>query len=508
MKLITPHISSKYKLLLENSQEMMIFFNPAGGIIDCSLKTKEETGYGDDIFLIQISDIFRNVFIYEENKLKIDKKYLNSLHETIAYRKNQTCFLVDLKVCVINTNKKYIGICTATNISEKKNAIREINELKNDLNNYNQISSEIVARIAHELRTPANGILGFSNNLLDMELKSNQIEAVNIIKRCCNNMNTIINDLLDFAKVTNNKLVIEHREFSFSDFIQHIVDINLVHINEKGLKLLLNISNDIPDRVIGDEHRLSQIVNNLFSNAIKFTSVGQINLEVDMITQTEQYIELLFILIDTGIGIGREDKDKLFKSFTQVDSSITRRFGGTGLGLSICKKLVEAMHGTIEVDSEKNKGSTFSFSVRLGLPLRPEEDYSHTYEQYDQVNLCRIKYEANLAGSEEKSEISDLDYINKILQDITPPSNEDGVDDMQKALSYMNELIEKLTICIEMENWERAEELAYRIKNIIPNDHTVNSNITFRLLLAVRKENHDVSLAIINEIKACMYKEK
>lgn len=495
------------KLLLENAQEIIIFFDSKGRIIDCSSKTIDELGYGEDIFHIPIYNIFKNVFEYEEKKLKIDLKYQNSLKETTAYRKNQTCFPVKLKITVLDKKNKFVGICTATNVSEKREAVLEINNLKSDLNNFSQISSELVARIAHELRTPINGIMGFSNNLLDMELESSQIEAVNIIKRCCNNMNTIINDLLDFAKIANNKLTIEQREFNFYSFIQDILNLNIVTINEKGLNLLLDISKDIPEKVIGDEHRLAQVLNNLFSNAIKFTQVGEISLEIVKVYQTERFVELFFMVIDTGIGIGREDKDKLFKSFSQVDSSITRRFGGTGLGLSICKKLVEAMNGNIEVESEINKGSTFSFSVRLGLPQKFSKSSSFAEKKDFQFNADDYK-DTKEENIKDNTDISDLDYINSMLKEIIPREIENSIDVMQKALNEINSLVEKLIICIEMENWEKSEELANRIKNLIPKDHHTNAKNVLRLLLAIRKENHDVSLAVLNEFKACMLKEK
>ncbi len=490
---------SKYKLLLEHSQEIIIFFDSKGNIIDCNSSTADALNYGNDIFDVPIYEIFKNVFVYRNNKLLIEDKFKNALSETTAYRKNQTCFPVKLKVTAISNQKRSIGICTAINVTEKREAMQEINSLKNDLSNIHNVSSELVARIAHELRTPVNGIMGFSNNLLDMELKPNQKEAVNIIKRCCNNMNRIINDLLDFAKISNNKLVIEQREFNFRDFIRNIVDINIVHINEKGLKLFLDISDDIPDRVIGDEHRLAQILNNLFSNAIKFTLVGQITLEIVKEYQTGQFVELFFMIIDTGIGISREEKDKLFKSFSQVDSSITRRFGGTGLGLSICKKLVEAMNGTIEVDSEKNKGSTFTFSVRLGLPHNEIFDVDEGYEDEGHyIDRGSMITECN----KDMNNISDMDYINKILKKITPDDHDNDFNDVKGGMLIINELLEKLTICIEMENWEKSEELAYSMKNLLPKEDEAGSKCILRLLIAIRKENYDLSLSILNEFKA------
>jgi signal transduction histidine kinase len=495
---------SEYKLLLKNTQEIIIFFDSKCKILECNSKAVNELGYGDDIYKIPINNIFKNVFIYEENKFMVADKYLKKPEETIAYRKNQTCFPVDLRITTNRRKKSCLGLCTAINITDKKNIIRETNHLKNEINNYNQMSNELVANITHELRTPVNGIMGFTNILADTKLKPNQMEAVNIIKRCCTNMNTLINDMLDYAKLSNNKLIIEEREFDFRDFVSQIVGFNSAALNEKDLKLILDIADNIPETVIGDELRLAQVLNNLFSNAIKFTPSGQVGLKIMKISQSGESIELFFMVIDTGIGISREEKDKLFKSFSQVDSSITRRFGGTGLGLSISKMLVEAMHGSIDVDSEKNMGSTFSFSVRLGLPKTKAVEISETPE-------CCEGMELEESGSNENvADMSDLDYIDMVLKEAGTSGKEltSGMDAMREALVLMKDNMEKLTICIEMENWEKAEELACNMKKLLPKDHAANIKNVFRLILAVRKENHDISLSILNELKEHMCEEK
>ncbi len=496
---------SKYNLILKTSQEIIIFFDRQGRVFDCSETAREVLGYDRDIYRITIDKIFKNAFSFSENKLQVEGKYKKSVQEAVAYRKNMTCFPVNLKVSVIDSEIKYIGICTAVNIMEKKEVVQELNIVKNEMKSYNQISSELVARIAHELRTPINGILGFCNNLMDTELNQEQKEAMEIIKRCCSSMNAIVNDLLDFAKITNNKLVLERREFSFSGFMKHVVDLNSIYINEKGLKLLLDIADDIPDRVIGDELRLTQILNNLMSNAVKFTPSGQISLEVVKQQQTKRFVELFFMVNDTGIGISREEKDKLFKSFSQVDSSITRRFGGTGLGLSISKKLVEAMHGTIDVESEKNMGSTFTFSVRLGLPGKTHYEKNEIME-WDDYEIS--EYSTMEEMFPNSTELSDVEYIDNRLKGIVPKNTEDGDNLMDIYVAEVDDLMEKIAICLEMENWEKAEELADRIKALIPKNHINNSKNTLRLLMAIRKEDHDLALSLLEECKSSMLKEK
>lgn len=476
------------QLFLEGSQEMILFFDLKGRILQCSQEAKKELGYGEDILDISVDCIFKNAFIYEDNIIKPEEKFRGPVRETIAYRKDHSCFSVDLKVVTIQDKNTFMGICTAVNIDEIKQAVRENTELKQELTKSHKVSSDLVVKIAHELRTPLNGIMGFANDLLETDLQPKQREAVNIINKCSTNMRSLINDLLDYAKITNKELTIESKEFSLRELIHHIVDFNLVGINEKGLKLLVYVSNEIPDRLIGDELRLIQVLNNLFSNALKFTPSGQISLEIIKILQTEHEIELLFMVIDTGIGIDREDISKLFYSFSQIDDSLNRKYGGTGLGLSICKRIVEAMHGKITVDSEKNKGSNFSFTVPLGISRKSGVSYIKTHR-------TSLPYVQD-GETEEKSDTSDFDYVSMRLEGISVCSKKQPDSSEEDDFMRLDELIEKLTICIELDNWEKAEQLAGKLKKLIPNEQRK----ILRLLFSIRREDHDLSLSILNEI--------
>lgn len=495
----------KNKLLAENTRGIMLFFNKEGKITDYNLMAMMELGYQKELRHTTIQEIFKNSVKYENNSLKI----LNCLvkaEEAIAYRKNQTCFPVELKITIDSHAKKFIGLCIAKNITEKKELLRKIEQMETDIEILNRSRNEIAANVTHELRTPVNGILGLSNNLLDTPLLPNQIETIYLIKRCCNNMDSIINDLLDYAKLSSEKMILEQREFCFRDFIDSVINFNRPRINDKNLNLLLYIADDIPDRLIGDEFRLSQILNNLISNAVKFTTIGHITLEVAKLSQSNHAVELFFMIIDTGIGISAEDKDKLFQSFSQVDGSITRRFGGTGLGLAISKKLVEVMGGAIGVDSEQGKGSTFSFSVRLGLPAQEQK----VNDQTDDIIINNLNYYKKLEKDNQDRdtfrEINNIKYINLLLKEAGNSIKEDVPEPLSKEDIYkkISPIIEKLAICIEMESWDKAEELAYYVKRQLPPELGDITRIVFRLLLAVRKENYEVSITIINELKTFM----
>jgi PAS domain S-box-containing protein len=499
----------KYQMLTESSQEIILFFDHSGKIIDYNKAALEELGYGEDITKWTISEIFRKAFkIENDDQLNIKPKFLNKTIETVAYRKNQTCFTVNLKTVIKKDRKSFLGLCTAMNITDKKDAIRSLRHFKNEARNFNKAKDEFVANMAHELRTPVNGILGLSEYLLDTELSPKQVDTLHIIKRSCTNMNAIINDFLDYAKITNRRMVLEQREFNFRNCIKNIIEINITKISEKGLKLLVNIADDIPDLLVGDELRLTQIINNLLSNAIKFTSAGQITLEVAKTAEADHFVELFFMVIDTGIGISNQEKDKLFHSFTQVDGSITRRFGGTGLGLSISKKLVEAMNGTITVDSEKFKGSTFSFTIRLGIGdgMQAEKDNQEEKElSYFELNDTRTFHE------KEFSKLPEVGYIRQMVNEtmLTTDKIKEEMDklaswlpnNMESSLKELMNAIDKLSICIEMESWSKAEDLADHIKKLIPPKHEGFDKDIFRLVLAVRKEDHDTAIEIINKVK-------
>lgn len=471
----------KYQLLLKYSQEIILFFDQKGNIIDFNNVARDVIGYDNQDKQLSICEVFQEAIEYKNNRLMIQSKYLDKGSETVAYRQNKTCFPVHLKVFVEEAGENYIGLCTAVNISEKKRIMRELKYFQNDIEVYKKNRNEFIFNVAHELKTPINGMLGLSEELMKTNLSSEQMETLKVISKCCLDMNNTICDFLDYSKIVNDKLYLEQREFDFRKFIDSIIASYIPRINAKGLNFMINIEDDIPGIVIGDDYRLGQILNNLISNAIKFTDVGQIALDIVETEQTNHDVELFFIVMDTGIGISLEEKEKLFISFSQVDGSITRRFGGTGLGLSISKLLVEVMNGSINVDSEKGKGSTFTFSVRLGLPNNIDEIKDN------EQNLNRDDIDGLIKVGEDNKEYNQYESL--------------GFPSIKiKGHKSNRDALEKLILSVEMENWKRAEELAMLIKNSIPENQSELRKMAFRILLLVRKENHDIALTVINEL--------
>jgi signal transduction histidine kinase/DNA-binding response OmpR family regulator len=225
--------------------------------------------------------------------------------------------------------------------------------------------TEFLAIMSHEIRTPMNGVIGMTSILADTDLTEMQRECITTISTSGESLMTVINDILDFSKIESGRMELESRAFNLRDCVEEALDLFAAQIRVKGLEAVYQVAPDVPSNLIGDAMRLRQILVNLIGNAIKFTPQGEIVIHVECKGQEPKGYQLLFSVVDTGIGISEEGIEKLFKAFQQVDTSTTRRYGGTGLGLVISKRLAEFMGGAIWVKSVPGSGSSFFFSVTL-----------------------------------------------------------------------------------------------------------------------------------------------
>lgn len=462
--------------LVESALEMVLVFDRKGTVTYANAGAREKLGYGEEAGDIHISDIFPAVFTKTEEGFSTEYTFGQKTENMSAYRKNQTCFPTETRIMQDGSGQY---VCMSYDILEKEFLGREVAQVRAEAEQAMKVKSEFVANVTHELRTPVNGILGNVRELLEMESDEEKLKKLRLMERCCGNMGMIINNILDFSKLEAGKFTLDPQKFHFKNMLDYVKDSHSRRITEKGLDFVVSMSDDIPEYLIGDELRIVQILNNLINNAMKFTSIGRISVEVVKTAQIKDKIELYFFVMDTGIGIDKQDEDKLFQSFSQVDASISRQYGGTGLGLNICKQLVELMGGTIGVESEKGKGSNFSFSIWVTVP----------------------EGEVMPAGTVQRPFVR-----HRPIQD----AGEDGVrrygsdankDALKKTLS-------KLILCVEMENWEKAEGFADTVKQLTGEAPKEVKNTALRLKMAIQKENYDKASAAFDKMNALMDSEE
>lgn len=465
-------------LLIEKALEMVLIFGQSGNILYSNDAANKKLEYDDGLKGKHISDVFPGTFKASDGGFVTEYVFGDAPQNLVAYRQNLTCFPVEARIMQY-VYEEDIYICMANDILEKEFLGREIEQVRQEAQQAMKVKSEFVANVTHELRTPVNGILGNVREAFDFVTDERTLKSLQIIERCCGDMNKIINNILDFSKLEAGKFTLEPRRFHFRNMLDYIRSHHINKITEKGLGFFMTVSPQVPEYLIGDELRVGQILNNLLSNALKFTSVGKITVEVVRTARVNDKIELFFIVKDTGIGIDQADKEKLFQSFSQADASISRKYGGTGLGLNICKQLTELMGGRIEVEGEKGKGTTFSFSIWLGVS--EEDELPHQADEGTDPAYAFAQSEA------------DEDAFDHIKEFGTP----ENIDNLKRNLS-------KLILCVEMENWEKAEMFMETIRQLTEGAPRELSRGILRLKMAVQKANYEKVAAQYKELEAAL----
>jgi signal transduction histidine kinase len=303
--------------------------------------------------------------LQEEKKLLAHRKAVNEVanqRTTYGLLIGRTAAFLFVVIILLMLNK---------DITRHKATQQKLMEAIQEAQQAKQMQEQFLANMSHEIRTPMNGIKGMTDLLLETPLAEKQQDMAGMIKRSINTLLVIINDILDFSKIKAGKLHLETIDLSISDVLNNTVSLFAHSLNTKGLPLRVTVDPAIPGCVIGDPHRLSQILNNLLSNAIKFTNQGQIDVVVGIQEQTADTIIVSFQVTDTGVGIPEESLPFIFDSFSQASQDISRRFGGTGLGLTICKQLLQLQGGDISATSMVGKGSTFQFHLPYGISSQP-----------------------------------------------------------------------------------------------------------------------------------------
>ncbi|MCK0192137.1 ATP-binding protein [Arenibacter sp. F20364] len=286
----------------------------------------------------------------------------------------------------------YIG--AIVDISKIKETELALIEAKEKESMANKAKDEFLTTMSHEIRTPLNAVIGISHLLLLENPKKEQLENLSTLKHSSEHLLCLVNDILDFNKIASGQLELEERNFSLNQVLNGLQSIFHNTAKEKDLRLIVKKDTTLPKTFIGDSTRLSQILTNLVSNAIKFTDEGKVTVDIEALEIAEEYYVVEFMITDTGIGIPEDKRDKIFLSFAQANSDTTRKYGGTGLGLAICKRLLELMDSELKLESEVGKGSTFSFKLKLQKSTK--SDYAEDIYAFDAKT---IHQQENLKGA-------------------------------------------------------------------------------------------------------------
>ena len=296
--------------------------------------------------------------------LKVGRhKYLNRRIEDIGVTKDGRIIPVELSIVANQVEGDVIFTSFIRDISDRKRYEEELMNAKERAEQASQSKADFLSTMSHEIRTPMNGLSGTIEYLLSENPREDQVDSLKLMRHSCESLLVILNDILDLSKIEEGHVEFENKEFSLREVCQHIISTYIQKAEQKLIKLNLDLDGSIPELMIGDPVRLSQILNNLISNAIKFTLHGEVELKVFVEKQTKTKAKLRFLVRDTGIGIAKGNIDKIFDRFTQVHDQSHNTLSGTGLGLSISKKLLQLVGSDLIAESELGTGSTFHFDI-------------------------------------------------------------------------------------------------------------------------------------------------
>ncbi|HYF75180.1 MAG TPA: PAS domain S-box protein, partial [Candidatus Nitrosocosmicus sp.] len=444
----------RYQLLSESANDIIIFSDINGGIIEANSAALISYGYAREEIIDK--SIFELVSPDNRSPVRTQSYKINAegvYYEATARRKDGSTFPVEVSLQGAEIGGSKVLLSILRDITERKQIQKELERAREYAEAANLAKSEFLANMSHEIRTPLNGMLGMIDLTLLTGLTEEQKENLFIAKGCASTLLNLINDILDFSRIEARKLALENIAFDFVELVEQTIKPHTVKAREKGLELRYRLDPQTPQIVNGDPNRLKQVINNLLGNAVKFTEAGEINLLTSLKNSTDDYVELEFQISDTGVGIDSRDIGGIFDTFSQADSSITRKYGGSGLGLAISRQLVELMGGAIWVESEKGKGSTFYFtmiitvgretsSTRQSIKTIAKTKYPLQIllaedDRINQVVITRMIKEAGHFAETANNGLEALQAINEksidvVLMDIQMPEM-DGIEAVKRV---------------------------------------------------------------------------
>ena len=373
---------ARKRAIFEAAMDCIIFIDQSGCIVEFNPCSEQTFGYDRaEVIGKEMTEILvpaksrtrlRDNLLGYSGEGKVGSMLGRRL-ETPMTRKNGEAFAAEMVTQPIPLTSGAVGFAVfVRDITQRKMQEEALRKAKEAAEAANRSKGAFLANMSHEIRTPMNAIIGMTELVLDTSLTSEQREYLEMVLDSSNSLLALLNDILDLSKVEAGKLELEELPFDLRQWFEESIKSMAFRAKQKDLTLQCAVDPEVPEHLIGDWHRLHQVLLNLLANAIKFTDRGGIQVKIRPYRRGERFVELLFEVRDTGIGIPPQKCKTIFQEFEQADNSTKRRYGGTGLGLAICRRLVELMQGRIGVKSVVNEGSVFHFTARFGLQELPD----------------------------------------------------------------------------------------------------------------------------------------
>ncbi len=408
------HSEERYRILAENSSDMISKHNWDRTYLYVSPACTHLLGYfpeeltGRSAYELIHADDVENI---RKNHILLLENRTNSFIESYRIRKKDGTYIwFETNNQVIynqNTNLVQEIVCVSRDITERKDK-EELLKAKEVAERANKAKSEFLANMSHEIRNPLNAIIGMTSTLSKTPLNEDQKQFLNSISVSSTNLLSILNDILDFSKIEAKKVDLVFANFNLREVARQTIQMYAPQVEAKNLSISYSIAEGTPENLYGDEKKITQILNNLISNAVKFTNKGEVEIRISCKKQKSDTANIEFQVIDTGIGVKKEDISKMFETFSQLDISAKKEYQGTGLGLSIVKSLVEMMNGQVSFESEFGKGSRVSFEIPLIVSHVAESAHHPTN------NIHNLKTEENVSHKKLKILIAEDDAINQL----------------------------------------------------------------------------------------------
>lgn len=424
----------------------------------------------------------------------------------------KNCFWLKISFIPLNLSEEKQIVIAIDDITGQKNYETALQKSRDEAESANRIKSEFLANMSHEIRTPMNGMIGMLDLLLMSDTNEEQREYIQMAKLSANSLLKVINDILDFSRIEAGKISIANINFDIKTLMEEIIKIHAVLAEKKGLEIQYIFSPDTPRYLKGDPDRLRQILNNLIGNAIKFTDKGQVKIVVRKASITGKSIKLEFCVSDTGIGISVEKMDLLFKRFSQVDGSNTRRYSGTGLGLAICKQLAELMGGDIFAESAVGKGSVFCFTVDVELGKEPSSSDAQGFSSPVIMDDKELKLPILEKEKGEPDRIvipesrTDFEKYSRVRLGDNGEVVFEGGEAVIKAdipveMEELRQVLHELQLILGENRFPLIEEAAHRVKKIAFRINAEElAELAFRTELAARKCKWELAIEYCSKI--------